>query len=170
MLAMADELCHDMTCYRSAPLEKCMHYLAGSPSNILYMPMIAEGKTARLPPAAYSGLKPTQKPRSQARWNKTADHLGVLRDQLSLINWILIGATLHALLVLILPSCKTIIVLSVLGLATLKILQAIVTVSSYRPGKAGDYVMSGKYGATMENDIKSDGGVCLLISGARSNQ
>jgi hypothetical protein len=134
--------------------------------------MTAQGKMmAKLPPPAYAGLKPTQKPRSQANWNQKIAELGVFRDQLSLAHWLLAGATLHALLILVLPPLpKTIIVLPVLVLATWKVLQAIVAISSYRPGKAGDHVILGKFGATMEKDIKSDGGVCLLISGARSNQ
>lgn len=58
----------------------------------------------------------------------------------------------------------------VLALAIGKILQAVIAVSSYRPGMIGDHVIRAKLGATMENDIKSNGGVCLLILGTRSYQ
>lgn len=132
--------------------------------------MTAQVKTATLPPAAYAGLKPNRKPRSQALWNRKATNLGVLRDQLSLGHWILVGATLQALLVLVVPLSKRVIVVPVLALAIGKILQAVIAVSSYRPGMIGDHVIRAKLGATMENDIKSNGGVCLLILGTRSYQ
>jgi hypothetical protein len=132
--------------------------------------MTAQGKTAMLPPAAYTGLKANRKPRSQALWNQKAVGLGVLRDQLSLGHWVLVGATLQALLVLALPLSKKIIVVPVLALATWKLLQAVIAISSYRPGTSDDHVIRAKLGATMENDIKSDGGVCLLILGTRSYQ
>lgn len=121
-----------------------------------------------LPPAAYTNLKKGQKPRSQALWNRKAGGLCVIRDQLTLSQWVLLGATLQALLVLIIPLSKRATVLPVLAIATWKILQGITAVSSYRPGRTGDHVRRAKLGATMEHDVKSDGGVCLLILGARS--
>jgi len=134
------------------------------------VPGAPAGRLPRLPPAAYVRLQTGRKPRSQALWNQKAAGLAILRDQLSLPHWILVGATLQALLVIILPLSKKLVVLPVLALATLKVFQAVIEVSSYRPGKHGDNIIREKLGATMENDVKSDGGVCLLILGTRSYQ
>lgn len=122
-----------------------------------------------LPPSATAGLKAGRKPRSQALWDRKAAGLSILRDQLSLEYWLLIGATVQALLVLVVPALwKTPAVMPVLALATWKALQAILYVSSYKPGN--DNVIRAKLGATMEHDVKSDGGICLLILGTRSYQ
>lgn len=126
-----------------------------------------------LPPSATAGLKPGRKPRSQALWDKKASGLTVIRDQLTLSHWLLLGATVQALLVLFTPktwSSSYYTIMPVLAIATWKVLQAIVAVSSYRPGKEGDHVIRAKLGATMEHDVKSDGGICLLILGTRSYQ
>jgi hypothetical protein len=103
-------------------------------------------------------------------WNRKTAGLNFIRDQLSLRDWLLVGATLQAILTALAPSSisRTIVVLPVLLVAVWKTLQAVVAVSSYRPG--GNEVIMDKVGANMESDEKSDGGVCILLLGAKSNQ
>lgn len=129
------------------------------------------GTLAQLPPSATANLEAGRKPRSQALWNKKAGGLAILRDQLTLSQWILVGATLQAVLMLVVPVSKKAIAMPVLALSAWKVLQAVIAVSSYRPGSNGDeHVIRAKLGATLEKDVKSDGGVCLLILGTRSYQ
>lgn len=125
----------------------------------------------QLPKAATAGLADGHKPFAQMNWDRKAVGLNFLRDQLTLKEWLLAGATFQALLTIVAPSSvsRTIIVLPVLAMAVWKALQAVIAVSSYRPGADTDIILD-KLDANMESDEKSNGGVCILLLGAKSNQ
>jgi hypothetical protein len=146
---------HAITPNRQAPLQGTM---MASPSVPVQMV---------LPGSATLKRDPALRPRSQANWNTWAREHNMYRDQLSLQSWLLVGATLQAILVL-LPISKKYTVAPILILAVCKLLHAVVEVSSYRPGQDGHFI--GKRGGTVEYDPKSDGGVCLFVLGTRCYQ
>lgn len=108
------------------------------------------------------------RPTSQVLVNHHISGLNILRDQQSLATWLLVGATIQCLL-FYLPYDPRYVVLPTLALATLKALQAIVTVSTYNPGNLGIEFSKPMY-AKLDAVKDSTGGVCVLLLGLKINQ
>lgn len=91
--------------------------------------------------------------------------LNLLRDQLSLGNWILLGALLQGLAMCLLPVRPDYVLAPVLALAVYKVLGHVRAVSTYRPGHEGAilYKNTARLGDT-------DEGVCILLLGFRNYQ
>lgn len=88
----------------------------------------------------------------------------IFRDQLSISAWMGFGAILQGLLALtanLFTSRVYMAYLPALAMGAIYILQRIVAVSTYTPGREGE-IMS-KVTASFDRDPKSDGSVCIFL-------
>lgn len=108
------------------------------------------------------------RPTSQIITNSFGGGISILRDQLSLLDWVLVGAVIQSSL-LFLPVPKLLLAGPILLLAVCKLLQAIVAISSYKPGQNGQLIDT-PMTVRLDADKDATGGVCVLLLGLQINQ
>ena len=91
----------------------------------------------------------------------------LLRDQLDLSTWLALGALVQLLLSL-LPLSRYASAVPVLAFTSYKLLHFITSLSAYRPGKDGAIIR--KVTVDYREDVKSNGGICIVLLGFKSHQ
>ena len=104
----------------------------------------------------------TQPPRQQRHRDAN-----VIRDQLDLSTWLMLGAVAQGFIAL-LPLSRSAAFAPTLLLGLYKSLKLITAISSYRPGDKGEILH--KVTADYHEDVKSDGGICIFLLGFKSHQ
>ena len=105
-----------------------------------------------------TALPPRQRPH---KWSN------LLREQLDLSTWLALGS-LCQLLLTCLPLSRWSTAAPVLAFTSFKVLHFIISLSSYRPGKDGAIIR--KVTVNYHEDVKSKGGICIVLLGFKSHQ